>query len=290
VRNLPARLKHSQWAQIPRRDALFVLRDTTFVLAHLKNPPETFITDRLVILDLVEMKKTHALDANVKQALEFLVGGTCRSLNAAAIMALGGKDNTNEAQIKSLKRRFAGLGYHRLLATVRDSGTSTVEQAKILDLKKRAKAALEEAEELYNELSILENSADCFGTGALIDDLANIVDQYTDFNLDTVELLTQGMACATSKLIGNSWSTGDSAHDKFGNELYSPKLTIVIECDPSVPHSLKDLTTRGPGLSTIGQGTTILIRDSVPIDEVKKQLNIQEWIRANDKRRHQARA
>lgn len=237
-------------------------------------------------MDLIAMKKRHALDTSVKQALEFLISGKCKSLNAAAIMALGGRENTNEAQIKSLTRRFARLGYHRLLSRVRDSGPSTVRRAEILDLRARAKAALEEAEELYSELSILEKNDDCFGTKALIGDLTEIVDQYTDFNLDTVELLAEGFASSISKLVRDSWSTGDSARDQFGNELYSPSLTITIECVPSNPHTTEVLTVRGPGISTIGQDTTILIRDAVPIDDQDKQRNIQQWVEANIQRRH----
>ncbi len=236
------------------------------------------------------MKKTHPLDAKAKQALELLLTETCKSVNAAVITALGGKDNTNEAQIKSLKRRFNQLRYDKLFRSVRGSGTITVKQARILDLKARAKAALEEAEELYNELSLLEDNSDCFGTGALINDLTGIVDQYTDFNLDTVELITQGFASAISHLVRASWSTGDSARDQFGNELFSPTLSISVECNPLVPDSSEDLAVRGPGISTIGTGTTIFIRNTVPIDEDSKQRNIQEWIKAQEQRRQAEKA
>lgn len=236
------------------------------------------------------MKKKHALDDKAKQALEFLIAGTCSSVNAAVIMALGGKDTTNEAQIKSVKRRFSKLGYDKLLADVRDSGTSTVEQAKIIDLRRRAEASLGETEELYYELSLLEGNADCFGTTTLIGDLTSIVDKYTDYNLDTVELLTEAFAASLSRLLRNSWQTGDSAKDKFGNELLSPTLTITIECDPSRPELTPNSLTRRPGVSANGNDTTILIQATTPIDGESKRKNIQEWLKRAGNHQHAARA
>lgn len=235
------------------------------------------------------MKKHHRLDDEAKQALEFLLSGTCTSVNAAAIKALGGKDNTNDAQIKSLKRRFSQLQYNRLLATTKDSGTITIKQAKILDLKAKARAALEEAEELYSELGLLEGNGDCFGTIALIKDLTGIVDQYTDLELDTVEMMAQGFASAISGLTNKSWRTGDSTRDEFGNELYSPTLTIMVECDPSKHQRLEESMSRGHGVSSNGQGVTILISDTAPIDEAGKQRNIDASIKAIGNHRKMAR-
>ncbi|TLX16035.1 hypothetical protein [Rhizobium sp. MHM7A] len=230
------------------------------------------------------MTKKHALDDKAKQALKFLLSGTHSSINAAVIAALGGKDSTNEAQIKTLKRLFARKEYHKLFKAAQVSGSLTMEQAEIIDLRKRAAKSLEETEELYYELALLEGTADCAGAASLIEDLTGIVDKYTEYHLDTVELLSQALIASLSKLIRNSWKTGDTALDSFGNELLSPKLTITLVCDPSSPEPCTNLHVRGPGVISNGRDTTIRIEAATPIDEETKRKNIQDWVKANDER------
>lgn len=222
------------------------------------------------------MNKRHQLNDRADTLLELLITGKCSSINSAAIMALGGESNTNDAQIKTLKRLFDRLGYKNLAATAKEDGLSSVKQAKILIARARAKAALEEAEELYNQLGLLEQENDVSGITALMSDLTTIVDKFNDYNLDTVELLSQGLAHSLSGLLRSSWENGHTARDLYGNEALAPRLTIRIECDPSKPQTAEQPFTRVPGASVNGPEVSILINDATPIDQESLDRNLSK--------------
>ena len=222
------------------------------------------------------MNERHPLHDNANTMLEHLISGKSTSINSAAIKALGETNNTNESQIKRLKRLFERLGYKELLATAKKEGLSSVKQAKILIARAHAKGALEEAEELYNQLGLLEHGSEFSGTDTLMSDLTSIVDKFNDYNLDTVELLTQGLAYSLLGLLKASWRVGDTARDLFGNEVLSPKLTITMECDPSKPVTSRQSYTRVPGASDDGRSVRILIGDAKPIDDESLASNLRE--------------
>lgn len=209
------------------------------------------------------MNANHRHDDRALKVLELLIADPHRSFRNAAIFSLGGSEKANEAELKMLGRRFKKLGYNELLVDARQIGISSVLEAKAYTTQVRAREHLYAAEELYNDIGRLKSGTDLNGLPLLMADLTDCVDNYTDYDVQTVELLSEALTHAVHALLRRSWQDQDHARDKFGNELMSPKITITISCDPSLDRQPTYTFESAPGM-------TFAPNIEIKIDDVKE--------------------